>query len=73
VVGGIARSADRPAASRIGQVTSTDIEPFRIDIPQADVDDLRDRLRRTRWGTGEIPGAGWSRGVPVDYLRQLVA
>jgi pimeloyl-ACP methyl ester carboxylesterase len=51
---------------------SAAIRPFRIDIPQADVDDLRDRLRRTRWG-GEIPGLGWSRGVPVDYLRQLVA
>ncbi|GAA2378707.1 epoxide hydrolase family protein [Nonomuraea africana] len=48
----------------------SEIRPFRIEIPQADVDDLRDRLRRTRWGS-EIPGQGWSRGVPVDYLRQL--
>jgi len=48
----------------------TDIRPFRIDIPQADVDDLRERLARTRWGT-EIPGQGWARGVPVDYLRGL--
>ena len=23
--------------------------PFHVDIPQADLDDLRDRLRRTRW------------------------
>ncbi|GII81965.1 microsomal epoxide hydrolase [Sphaerisporangium rufum] len=46
------------------------IRPFRIEIPQADVDDLRDRLARTRWGT-EIPGQGWSRGVPVSYLRDL--
>ncbi|MBC8090747.1 MAG: epoxide hydrolase [Pseudonocardia sp.] len=50
----------------------TDIRPFRIEIPQADVDDLRDRLHRTRWST-EIPGQGWSRGVPVDYLRELAA
>jgi pimeloyl-ACP methyl ester carboxylesterase len=50
----------------------TTIRPFRIDIPQADVDDLRDRLARTRWGT-EIPGQGWSRGVPVDYLKGLAA
>lgn len=49
---------------------STDIRPFRIEIPQSDVDDLRDRLRRTRWST-EIPGQGWTRGVPVDYLKQL--
>jgi pimeloyl-ACP methyl ester carboxylesterase len=46
------------------------IRPFRIEIPQADIDDLRDRLARTRWGA-EIPGQGWSRGVPVDYLRGL--
>jgi hypothetical protein len=29
--------------------TSSDIRPFRIEIPQRDVDDLRDRLARTRW------------------------
>ncbi|MEV7965748.1 epoxide hydrolase family protein [Sphaerisporangium sp. NPDC088356] len=46
------------------------IRPFRIDIRQAEVDDLRDRLTRTRW-TGEVPGTGWSRGVPVDYLKGL--
>jgi epoxide hydrolase len=50
----------------------TAIRPFRIAIPQTDVDDLRDRLRRTRW-SGEIPGQGWSRGVPVGYLQQLAA
>jgi pimeloyl-ACP methyl ester carboxylesterase len=49
---------------------STEIRPFRIEIPQADLDDLRDRLRRTRWGA-EIPGQGWSRGVPASYLREL--
>jgi pimeloyl-ACP methyl ester carboxylesterase len=49
---------------------STENRPFRIDIPQADVDDLRDRLHRARWGA-EIPGQGWSRGVPTDYLKEL--
>ncbi|HEY2791820.1 MAG TPA: epoxide hydrolase [Micromonosporaceae bacterium] len=46
------------------------VRPFTIDIPEADVDDLRDRLARTRW-TGEIPGTGWARGVPLDYLTEL--
>ncbi|TMR98165.1 epoxide hydrolase family protein [Nonomuraea basaltis] len=46
-----------------------EIKPFRIDIPQADLDDLGERLRRTRWA-GQLPG-GWSRGVPVAYLREL--
>ncbi len=49
-----------------------DIRPFRIDIPQADLDDLRDRLARTRW-PDEVPGVGWSRGVPLDYLQELAA
>ena len=48
----------------------TEIRPFRIAVADADVDDLRDRLARTRWGS-EIPGQGWSRGVPVAYLRDL--
>jgi pimeloyl-ACP methyl ester carboxylesterase len=48
----------------------SDIQPFRIDVPQADLDDLRDRLARTRW-PDELPGVGWSRGVPLAYLREL--
>jgi hypothetical protein len=40
---------------------ATEIRPFRIAIPQADLDDLRDRLHRTRW-PDEPPGTGWSRG-----------
>jgi pimeloyl-ACP methyl ester carboxylesterase len=47
-----------------------EITPFRIDVPQADLDDLRDRLARTRWPR-ELPGVGWERGTPVGYLREL--
>ncbi|MGH3029685.1 MAG: epoxide hydrolase family protein [Gaiellaceae bacterium] len=47
-----------------------DIRPFRIDIPQADLDDLKARLSRTRW-PDERPDVGWSRGVPLDYLKEL--
>ncbi|WP_026876562.1 epoxide hydrolase family protein [Jiangella gansuensis] len=46
------------------------LRPFRIEIPQADLDDLAARLAATRW-PDELPGVGWSRGVPVDYLREL--
>jgi pimeloyl-ACP methyl ester carboxylesterase len=46
------------------------VRPFRIDVPQADLDELRDRLARTRWPE-EIPGVGWSRGVPLGYLKGL--
>ncbi|NSL43744.1 epoxide hydrolase family protein [Streptomyces sp. 8P21H-1] len=44
--------------------------PFRIDVPQADLDDLHARLDRTRW-PDELPGVGWARGVPRGYLREL--
>ncbi|MFF9125394.1 epoxide hydrolase family protein [Streptomyces sp. NPDC014889] len=47
------------------------IRPFRLSVPQSDLDDLNDRLDRTRW-PDELPGAGWDHGVPVDYLRELV-
>jgi pimeloyl-ACP methyl ester carboxylesterase len=43
---------------------------FRIDIPQSDLDDLSRRLASTRW-PDEVPGTGWSRGVPVSYLKEL--
>ncbi|ADJ44969.1 microsomal epoxide hydrolase [Amycolatopsis mediterranei S699] len=48
----------------------SEIRPFTIDVPQADLDDLRDRLARTRWAA-DLPGVGWSRGVPVSYLKEL--
>ncbi|CAM02715.1 epoxide hydrolase family protein [Saccharopolyspora erythraea] len=46
------------------------IEPFRIDIPQADLDDLAARLAATRW-PDQPAGAGWDYGIPLDYLREL--
>ncbi len=50
--------------------TANEIKPFRVEIPQADLDELRERLRRTRW-TDELDGAGWERGVPGRYLKDL--
>jgi hypothetical protein len=47
---------------------TTQIRPFSITIDQADIDDLRERLARTRWAS-QLPGGDWSRGVPADYLR----
>ncbi|MCP2163178.1 epoxide hydrolase family protein [Goodfellowiella coeruleoviolacea] len=44
--------------------------PFRIDIPDSELADLRERLLRTRW-PDEEPVADWSQGVPLAYLREL--
>lgn len=46
------------------------IQPFKIDVPQAALDDLHERLARTRW-PNQLPDIGWSRGVPLDYLKDL--
>jgi pimeloyl-ACP methyl ester carboxylesterase len=51
-------------------INTAGIRPFVIDIPQADLDDLRDRLGRTRW-PDDLPGTGWSYGVPAGYAREL--
>ena len=49
---------------------SDGMQPFRIEIPQADVDYLHDRLANARW-PGELPGVEWARGVPLGYLKEL--
>ncbi|ADB48721.1 epoxide hydrolase family protein [Conexibacter woesei] len=49
---------------------STAVRPFTIDVPQADLDDLRDRLARTRW-VDELPGAGTDYGMPLATVRAL--
>ncbi len=48
------------------------IEPFRIDVGDDVLTDLRERLARTRWPDA-VDGAGWSYGAAPDYLRDLVA
>ena len=48
------------------------VRPFTIDVPQGQLDDLHQRLDRTRW-PAELPGVGWERGIPAAELRELVA
>ena len=47
-----------------------EVTPFRIDVPEAELAELRRRLRETRWPERE-PVTDWSQGVPLDYLRGL--
>ncbi|HZB31062.1 MAG TPA: epoxide hydrolase [Streptosporangiaceae bacterium] len=57
--------------SEAGRVGGTDaLRPYRLRVPQADLDDLRARLAAVRW-PDEIPGIGWAQGVPLGYLREL--
>jgi len=47
-------------------------EPFQVAVPDAVLDDLGDRIRRTRW-PDPAPGEPWSQGADLDYLRALLA
>lgn len=47
-----------------------DLTPYAVHVEQSAIDDLHDRLDRTRW-PDELPGLGWDLGVPLDYLREL--
>jgi pimeloyl-ACP methyl ester carboxylesterase len=46
------------------------ITPFLLDVPEAALDDLRRRLRQTRWPDAE-PVDDWSQGVPLAYVQDL--
>jgi len=49
-----------------------EVRPFRIDVPEADLDDLHQRLDRTRW-PDQLPGAGWDYGVELSYVKEMAA
>jgi pimeloyl-ACP methyl ester carboxylesterase len=46
------------------------VRPFEIRIPQEQLNDLKQRIAMTRW-PDEIPGAGWARGIPLAYVKEL--
>jgi epoxide hydrolase len=46
------------------------VVPFRIQVPDAALADLKERLARSRWPP-ESPGEGWTRGVPGAYIKEL--
>ncbi|KAA0021622.1 epoxide hydrolase family protein [Antrihabitans cavernicola] len=52
--------------------TDDAIAPFTVRVEQSAVDDLHDRLTRTRW-PDEQPAADWSYGLPLSYARELAA
>ncbi|GAA3536884.1 epoxide hydrolase [Amycolatopsis ultiminotia] len=46
------------------------LTPFHIHVPPAALDDLHDRLARTRW-PDQPEDAGWELGIPVEQVREL--
>jgi len=49
-----------------------EVTPFRVEIPDEGLRDLRERLARTRWPDRETVD-DWSQGVPLAYMRELCA
>jgi hypothetical protein len=49
---------------------ATMVAPYRIDIPESSLLDLRQRLSRTRWPEAETV-EDWNQGVPLDYMREI--
>src|SRR5262245_1529022 len=47
------------------------VQPFRVAVPDADLADLDDRLAATRLPQ-QLPSCGWQKGVPRDYLQNLL-
>ena len=47
------------------------IQAFKIHVAQSVLDELRERLGRTRW-PDEVEGAGWDYGTDLGYLKELV-
>ncbi len=47
------------------------VTPFRIAVPEADLDALRAAIARTRW-PDQVADAGWDYGTPLGYLQELL-
>ena len=48
------------------------VRPFSIHVEAEILSDLRERIRATRW-PDPAPGAAWSQGTDLEYLKQLLA
>ena len=46
------------------------VEPFKITISQEVLDDLKERLKRTRW-PDEVETTGWDYGTNLGYMKEL--
>jgi microsomal epoxide hydrolase len=61
---GVSRAQQAPGPSEA-------ITPFRINVPESTLRDLRERLAKTRFPS-EIEQSGWDYGTNLAYLRELV-
>ena len=55
----------------MAQFSDMDVRPFEVRVTEEVLDDLRERLARTRW-PDEVAGAGWEYGTSLAYMQELV-
>jgi len=51
-------------------ISNKEIKPFELNIEPSEIEDLKFRLRGTRWPEKETVD-DWSQGVPLDYHREF--
>src|ERR1700747_70045 len=67
-----ARGNAETAAQSAVPAATKDVTPFKVQVPQAALDDLERRLKSTRWPERETVG-DWTQGVPLQKAKALVA
>ncbi len=70
-MGGLALASATTRAASVSAEQSTEVRPFRIDVPQAELNDLKARLALTRWPDKETVG-DLQQGVPLVRMRAFV-
>src|SRR5215831_12374537 len=50
--------------------SKTQVKPFAINVPQSILDDLQERLKRTRWAS-EPEDSRWGMGASLSYMKEL--
>ena len=68
--GGIERHTHNPRHATVPTMSEV-ITPFRIDVPESELTDLRTRLQHARLPEAETV-SDWSQGIPLAYVRELV-
>ena len=55
----------------MAKCSNMDVRSFEVRITEEVLDDLRERLARTRW-PDEVADAGWEQGTNLAYMQELV-
>src|SRR6267154_6548759 len=66
-----AQGSAMQAAQMVLPTTTKEVTSFRVHVPQAALDDLKDRLANARWPNKE-PVTDWSQGVPLAKAQAII-